>query len=138
MARIQIPKKLRSEDFKADQQELVDKLAFVINDAFDSFYQTLSKGVDYENLRRQLTTLTVTIDKTGKVAQTPEIKLNVLGRVLGVQVLNAVNVDNINIYPTTSPFVSFSTNSNILRILNITGLPVSSQWSLTLDISFQP
>lgn len=138
MARIQIPKKIRSEDFAPDDQKIADQLANVYNDFADSVYQTLTKGIDYENLRRQLSTLVITIDKNGKVAQTPEIKLNVLGRVLGVQVLNAANVTNGAIYPTSAPFISFSTNSNILRILNITGLPASSQWQLTLDISFQP
>lgn len=138
MARIQIPKKIRTEDFKPENQEMAEKFAEVYNDFADGVYQTLTKGIDYENLRRQITVLTVTMDKTGKVAQTPEIKLNILGRVLGAQVLNAININNVNIYPTTAPFISFSTNSNILRILNITGLPANSQWQLTLDISFQP
>lgn len=138
MARIQIPKKFRTEDFGPDEQKIADQLAGVYNDFADQVYQTLTKGIDYENLRRQVTVLTVNIDKNGLVAQTPEIKLNILNRVLGVQVLNATNVNNAAIYPTTAPWISWSINSNILRILNITGLPVSSQWQLTLDISFQP
>lgn len=136
MGKIQVPKKIRTEDFKPEQQELADKLGFVYNDNADLTYQTLSKGIDYENLKRQLVTFVVNMDKNGKVAQSPEIKLNLVGRVLGVQVLNAVNINNVNIFPTGAPFVSWTVNSNILRILNITGLQASSQYQLTLDIVF--
>jgi hypothetical protein len=136
MGKIQVPKKIRTEDFEPDDQKMADKLGFVYNDNADIVYQTLTKGVDYENLKRQLVTFVVNIDKNGKVAQSPEIKLNLVGRVLGVQVLNAVNINNVNIFPTTAPFVSWNVNSNILRILNITGLQASSQYQLTLDIVF--
>lgn len=134
MAKIQIPKKVRSEDFKPEERDLVDKFAFIINDAFDSFYQTFTKGIDYENLNRQVVVLTVTMDKLGKVSQSPTVKITANGRIRGVNVLNAVNVNNINIYPTGAPFVSWSVNANLLTILNITGLQASSQYQLTLEL----
>lgn len=136
MARIQIPKKIRSEDFKPEQQEVATKIAECFNDFADGTYQTFTKGIDYENLRRQLTTLVVNIDKNGRVSQNPEIKLNLIGKVIGVQVMNAVNINDVSIYPTTAPFVSWTVNSNILRILNITGLQANSQYQLTLDIIY--
>lgn len=138
MGKIQVPKKIRTEDFKSDQQDLAGKLAFIYNDNVDTVYQTLTKGINYENLNRQLVTLVINIDKTGKVTQSPEIKLNVNGKVIGVQVMNAVNINNVSTYPASAPFVSWTVNSNVLRILNITGLtpatPAPSQWQLTLDI----
>lgn len=134
MSKPQVPKKFRKEDFDPEYQDLIDKIAFVYNDNADIIYQILDKGIDYENLKRQIVDLTVTIDKNGKVTQEPQIKVTIPGRILGVNVLNAVNINNINIYPTTAPFVSFSVNANILRILNITGLQASSQYTLTLEL----
>lgn len=135
MAKIQIPKKIRAEDFKAEDQELVGKLAFALNDFMDGVYSVFNGGIDFENLNRQVTTVTVNIDKDGKIANAPQIKLTVNGgRIKGINVLNAVNVNNTSVFPVSSPFISYSTASNLLTILNITGLQANSQYQLTLEL----
>jgi hypothetical protein len=137
MGKIQVPKKLRGEDFKTEWQELINKIGFVFNDFADGVYQTLSKGVDFENLNRQVVVITVNMDKTGKVSQSPTIKTTVNGRIRGVTVLNVVNINDINKFPTGGVTISWSTKDNLLTILNITGLstsPETSQWQLTLEL----
>jgi hypothetical protein len=134
VSKIQVPKKIRTEDFDSEDQEMIGKLAFSFNSFSDEVYQQLNGALDYDNLNRQVVVLTVTMDKNGKVTQSPTIKVQLNGRIRGVQVLNAVNVNNIGVYPTGAPFVSWSLNSNLLTILNITGLQASSQYQLTLEL----
>ncbi len=133
MGKIQIPKDIRSEDFKEEERALVDKIAGSYNEFSRDVYRVLTNGLDYDNLNRQVATVIVTMSATGTVTQEPKIKLTTAGRIRGVQVLNAVNVNNINVYPTGAPFVSWSVNSNLLTILNITGLQPNSQYQLTLE-----
>lgn len=134
MGKIQIPKQIRSEDFDEEQRGLVDKIAGTYNDFVGEVYRVLTNGIDYENLNRQITVITVTMSATGAVLQEPKIKVTASGKVRGVSVLSAVNVNKIDVYPTTAPFVSWSLNANLLTILNITGLQPSSQYQLTLEL----
>lgn len=132
--RIQIPKKLRAEDFKSDQQDLIQKIAYVYNSFCDEVYSVLNKNIDYENLNRQIIDIIVKIGDTGEVLSTPQIKTSVRGKIRGLLVLNALNQVNSRIYPTSAPFVSWTINGDILTILNITGLQNNSEYKLTLEL----
>ena len=135
MGKLQIPKKLRVEDFDQDDQALISKIAFVYNVFADEVYNTLNKNIDYDNLNRQFVTISVSIDNTGKLINPPQIKTLLNGRVRGLNVLNAINLIDSSIYPTTAPFISWTINSDILTILNITGLQNNSQYSLSLELT---
>lgn len=135
MSKLQIPKKLRVEDFEQDDQALISKIAFVYNVFADEVYNTLNKNIDYDNLNRQFVTINVFIDNTGKLINPPQIKTLLNGRVRGLNVLNAINLIDSSIYPTTAPFISWTINSDILTILNITGLQNNSQYSLSLELT---
>lgn len=132
--KIQVPKRIRTEDFATEDQAVASGIGSVINDFTDEVYRVLNKGVDFENLNRQVTQVVVTMDAAGLVVNAPQIKSTLLTKVRGINVINAVNINNTTIYPTTAPFVSFSTNSNLLTILNITGLQAGSQYQLTLEL----
>ena len=135
MGKVQIPKKIRAEDFKSDDQALISKLSYPFNDLADSFYFNLNKALDFDNMNRDLINVNVNINATGGVANLPQVKYNLRTKPRGVVCVNAVNSVNPNIYPTQSPFVSWSLNSDgTLQILNVTGLQVNSQYILTLEI----
>lgn len=130
----QVPKKIRSEDFPQEYQELVSQLGFIYNDNADITYQIIAGGIDFDNLNRQYSVITVTIDPSGGISNPPQIKTALKTKVKGINVISAVNVNNTMVYPTAAPFVSYTTNANLLTILNVSGLPVSSQWQLSLEI----
>jgi len=131
MSKIQIPKKLRTEDFDDDYSELIDKVGYAYNNFADEVYQQLSGRLDFTNLDQQLVVLDVTITSAGQIINTPQIKVTKASKVNGIQVIRAQNLLNPNIYPTGTPFISFSLNGNLLTIQNITGLQASSQYRLT-------
>ncbi len=134
MGKLQIPKKIRFEDFDAQYKEIIEKVGFAFNPFSDEVYQLLNGNLDSTNLNRQIQDVDVQTDATGKIMSQPQIKTSVNGRVRGINVINAINLVNSNTYPTTAPFVSFTTNSNILTILNVTGLQANSQYKLTLEL----
>lgn len=134
MSKIQIPQKIREEDFSEEDRELASKIGGVYNQFSDEVYRVLSKGIDIENLKQQRSTLTVQIGSTGLLATQYQIKSNLSEKIVGVRVLNAVNLDNPSTYPTSWPGVSFAINGSIINILNITGLQNNSTYSLLLEL----
>lgn len=132
--RIEIPRQIRTEDFSEDERELVSKLSRNLTPFMDSVYRVLDHGVDYENLNRHYQDIDITIDGTGSILNPPQIKTDLRGRVRGIIVLNAVNLVNPTVYPTTAPFVSFTINGNIVSILNVTGLQAGSQYRLSIEL----
>lgn len=130
----QVPKKIRVEDYPQEFQELISTLGYTLNDTLDINYQLLSGGIDFDNLNRQYTQVIITVDAAGKIVNPPQVKTTLKTKVKGINVIQAVNVNNVQVYPTAAPFVSYTTNANLLTILNVSGLPVSSQWQLSLEI----
>lgn len=135
MSKLQIPKKVRIEDFKDEERDMIGKLAFIINNTFDDLYNIINGRIDFSNLNRQLVDVNVIIDSTGKLVSAPQIKTTVMGRVRGLNVIAASGViANKAVFPITAPFVSFTTNANLLTISNISGLQNSSQYTITLEL----
>lgn len=134
MAKIEVPPKIRAEDYAAEDQELINKIGSVYNNFADQVYQQLTGGIDYENLKRQIVNLDITTDAAGKAVNPPSIRYTVVGRLRGINVLNAVNLVNSNIYPLSHPFVSWTINGALVVVLNVSGLQPSSQYRLTIEL----
>lgn len=134
MSKLQIPKKIRVEDFDSEYKELIEKVGFAFNPFSDEVYQALNGGLDSTNLNRQISDVEVKIDGAGKVMGTPQIKITTNGKIRGINVINAVNQVNSGIYPLSAPYVSFSATGTTLTINNISGLQPNSQYKLTLEM----
>ncbi|NDE09880.1 MAG: hypothetical protein EBZ95_04850 [Chitinophagia bacterium] len=132
--KIRIPEKLRTEDFPTDIQDSIGKIGKIYNQFTDSVFRALNGNVDFDNLARQLVTIDITTDSSGKLVNPPQVKITNLIKVNGLNCINAINLVNPAIYPSTSPFVSFSINGQILSILNVSGIQVNSQYRLTLEL----
>lgn len=132
--KIQIPKKLRAEDFDSNSQDLINKIAFIYNPFADEVFQTLDRGVDYNNLNRQISLVTIIMDPSGKIVNAPSIKVTLKTKVLGINVINASNQINTSTYPTAAPFVNWTLSGGLLNILNVSGLQNDSTYILTLEL----
>lgn len=132
--KLQIPKKIRAEDFAEEQRDIVSRLGFVFNAFADEVYQALSKRLDYDNLSREMVLVTIQIDTSGKLINPPQIKTNLINKIKGIQTINAINLRNSTIYPLSYPFVSWTVNGSIISILNVSGLQNDSEYQLTLEV----
>jgi hypothetical protein len=134
MSQIQAPKKLRTEDFDSKYQDIISKVAFVVNPFFDSIYYVLNGNIDFFNLNRAAVSVTVSIDSSGKLIGNPQVKTSIVTKIKGLNVINAVNSNSTDTYPVSAPFVSWSASGGIITILNVTGLQNSSEYVLTLEV----
>lgn len=127
-------KRIVIEDFNDEERKLVSKLAYIINDAFDIITYSLNKGLSIkDNLKQDITTLTVTVDANGKPKIPSSLKYVLSSNCQGIIVIRAINSTNPSIFPEQTPFVNFTQNSpGILTIDNISGLQANQEYKLTL------
>lgn len=133
--KIQLPKRIRVEDFEKQYQDLVSRLGYSINSFYDDITNVVNGNIDFDNMNRQLVTVDVTIDNTGAVVNTPQVKyLLRSGKVNGLIVAGAVNINAPATTPTSAPWVSYIFSNGILTINSVTGLQNNSQYRLTLEL----
>lgn len=133
MAVVQPFKRIVLEDYDKQYRDLVDKLGSAINLFNDDVYNAFDNGLDIEdNFTSVKKSLTVMVDSTGKPTTVTQLKTGLPSICYGIQVLNAVNQTTTTTYPTGTPFLSFTENSGILTINNITGLQANNKYVLSL------
>lgn len=122
------------ENFPKKYYDLTDSLIYPLNNfqqqivtAFNNNQITVT-----DNLNEQYKTLTVTVDSTGKPAQTLTYQSTLTGKTVGIIVVAAKNQTSSTTYPTGTPFISWSDNSGTVTIANITNLQANNQYQLVI------
>ena len=130
MAKIQT-KKLNINDFSPDSRQDISKLARSLNPFFDDIERAFRKGLSVEdNLPFQYVTVDVAVDINGTPKQQVSTSFN-LTNLKGCVIINAIASDNVS-FPTSAPFASFKTVGNVFTLVNVAGLPVDKNFTLTL------
>ena len=125
-------KRIRSEDFSQDDYELVSKLSFALNPFLEQISTIFNKNIDFDNLNQEVINLTVEVDANGSPKTQTQIKSNLKSKVRGMVCIRAQNLENDGTYPTNTPFITFNQASNLLTVLNVTGIPANKRYALTL------
>jgi hypothetical protein len=123
-------RRIRSEDFDKEDQGLVQKLAYAINEFMDQTIFVLDGRVDSRNLNQQIVDINVRTDGAGDLINPPSIRTTVNGKVIGLTVINATNLNNPNTIPTSQPFLQFTLVTNGVNILQASGLQANSEYRL--------
>lgn len=100
----------------------MDQLAYPINDFMQQVITVLKQGIDFNNLNRQLVTFTASVDTNGKPTTSVQFQNTMATKVIGIVCINAVNTSSIIRYPVATPFVSYTSNGNLITVTNIAGL----------------
>lgn len=129
-------KRITKEDFPAEYQQLIEKLAFPLNSHMEQVRNLFNKGIDFENLTQELITLKFQTNENSKPINALSFKSNLRNRIKGIVVCSANITSSNNTYLQAAPFISFSQNTSIVSVLNISGLaPETSYEFLLLTIS---
>jgi hypothetical protein len=126
-------KRIIKEEFKEDQREMIDKIAYAVNPFAEEVIKALSNNLTVaDNLAQKFRDVTVEVDATGAPKQPLLFKTNLTTNCQGIITMKATNLTNPTTYPTGYPFLSFTELNNILTINNITGLPANNKFTLRL------
>ena len=135
MGRIDNTRRIVREDYDEEYHALIDKLAFVLNAFMEQTVRQVNGNLDATNLKADLITIKMTVDSNGVPDGNNLIKSEVL-RPSGTTVIRATNKTDGNVFPTSHPFISFTTgtNSRVMKILNISGLQALNEYELVIKI----
>lgn len=120
MAKINPVSRIVTEDFPKEDQPLVGKLAFVLNNFLTDISNSYSKGLTIDdNLAMEYRDFTVTVDSRGVPTVSTAIKSS-YSQIKGVQ---CVTVLNFTQPPVAHPFVGWQMGNNKdIKITYVTGL----------------
>lgn len=120
-------------DYKPDDQDLVEKLSYSINSGFEVLYEALNKKLDFRNnFQATIKDVQVEVDANGIPKNTTGFALINANRIDGMIVLRAENLTNSSIYPTSAPFVSFLQNSDRISITHVSGLQADNVYNIRI------
>ena len=132
-------KYIYENDFKAEDRELVRKLAGSLNIGIENVYLALNNRLTLEeNIQGTFKQIDITLDSNGQPTDTTGFRLDkqggtqVVPNVVGVLVLRAENLTDEAVFPTGTPMISFSQDNEFLQISHVTGLPAGYTFRLTL------
>lgn len=125
-------RRIITQDYTDEDQELIEQLGSTINDSFNSVYGVLNKRINFtDNIASTVKEIIVTLDSNGIPQQLIRFNVDVPNTPV-VQVIcgRARNITNPGTYPTSAPFISFTQNGNSIIINHITGLAANQQWRI--------
>lgn len=126
-------RRLNTQDFSKENQELIEKLAGNLNIGIEVLYDTLNKRLNLDdNFLASVRTFVVETNANGIPVNQTSFTIDNLGTIKGLTVLNVNNLTNPNVYPTSGVTVSFEQRTRNILIKHITGLPVSNRFSITV------
>jgi len=124
-------KRIISTDFDQEDQKLVERLGRNLNDGIDNLYFVLNGKLTFEdNFASTVKDVDVTVSSSGTPINRTSVLLNNTNIVRGIIVISAINKLNGAVYPTSSPFISFTQNGNTLYIDNVTGLQADNRYTI--------
>lgn len=124
MARVPDLRLLKKEDFDGKDQKLIDQLAFPINNFMQQVVNVLKNGIDYSNLNQQIVTFTISVDANGAPVSPVAFKNTLSTKVIGMVCISAINVSSTLRSPNATPFMTFTSNGNLISITNIAGVGI--------------
>lgn len=126
-------RRLYSSDFDGQYKSLLDKLSGTINTGIEVLYNALNNNITFsDNIACTVATVNATVDTNGTPTGNVSFKLSNNLTVIGVFVINAIDLTSSGSFPPGAVSCSFTPNSNNLVITNIRGLTANHQYKLTI------
>jgi hypothetical protein len=126
-------KRIVKENFPSEYHSLIEAIAGSVNDFSDDVANAFNKRITVEdNLNMEYRQLQVTVSSAGTPIGTVEFKSNLATPVKGISIIRADNLSSTTVYPTSSPFITYSSDNNIITVKHITGLVANNKYRLLL------
>lgn len=130
-------KKIWKADYDEKYQDLITKLAYSINNAFESLSDLLNKKLTFsDNFYCTVVDVKVQVSDslTGELKNTVKAALSTSNTVLGLIVIKVKNNTNSNIYPNSGIHVEYVQKNQTIEITRVMGLPADNNFTLSLVI----
>lgn len=134
MARLTNVKRIITEDFEPQYQNMISRLGFVLNEFMSDTVEIINGNIDFDNLAQKMVQFDITVDVNGKPLKGADVNVG-KNSPSGIMVVRAQNLTNSSVYPTAAPFVSYvPKGNNIVTVSHIIGLQPNMQYRLTIVV----
>lgn len=129
-------KRIYKEDFKKEDQELIERLSGNLNIAIETLFQLANHRISLpDNAAAVVKDVQVKVDSSGNPTSGVGIALgDTIKIAIGTQVILALNQTNSTVYPTAQPFITFTQNGSNVIINNVAGLPADNTFLLRVVV----
>jgi hypothetical protein len=136
MAKFNFLKRLITEDFNEDDQELIGKVASILNPAFEAITNALNNNLTLaDNFNAQVKEITFIMGTSGVPSTELSFKSTLKGSCRAMIVSRVDNLTNSATYPAGGVFPSFSQSGDIITIKHITGLVSGSKYTIRVELA---
>jgi hypothetical protein len=126
-------KRIVKENFPSEYHSLIEAIAGSVNDFSDDVANAFNKRITVEdNLNMEYKQIELSVTDTGKPVNKTEFKISLVTPVKGLSVIRVDNLTNSSTYPTNTPFITYSSNNNIITVNHITGLLPNNKYRIVL------
>lgn len=126
-------KRIISNDYKEDNQELVEQLGRQLNDGIEQLFIAVGGKLTFDdNFLATVKEVEIKVGSTGNPINQTSILLNNTNIVTGCLVISATNKTDPTLFPSSTPFISFTQNGTALYINNITSLQANNRYLVKL------
>lgn len=133
MPKLKSYKRIITQDYKPEDQDMIEQLGGSVNDSFNDIYFALNNRISLvDNIFCTVRLVDVTVNSAGIPVNRTTFALNTTFPVIGCQVISAMNQTNSAAYPTGAPFISFTQIDQALLINHITGLQPNQRYTLRI------
>lgn len=133
MGQIDNVRRLIKEDFDKEYHQLIDRLAYVVNTFMEQVTQQVNGNLDFTNLNQDIIKVKLSLDSAGLPKNNQKLRTNLINP-KGLLVVKARNLTDNAVFPTTAPFISFTSVGTVITVQKITGLQADNEYELTIMI----
>jgi hypothetical protein len=135
MPKIDNVKRISPEEVGEESREAVEAVAQYYNYFAEQVTNALNGNLDFDNLKRSLLNIEVTLTTTNQPVTVTKFAGNVGLR--GINVIRADNLTNAAVFPSSAPFITFGASGDgFYTILHITGLATLTKYRLVLELIY--
>lgn len=122
-------------NFNDEQRQVIGYIASSFNHHIEQIINVVNGNLDFTNLKSKLVQFEVTVDSNGVPTTKTQFRSSV--GAIGSQTISALNLTNAAIYPTSAPFVTFSSlGTGGYEIKHVAGLQANNKYQIILKLEF--
>lgn len=123
-------KRINTADFADEDQELIEKLSFVLTPFLEQVEQAFAKNIDFDNLNQHYTFFTVR-QSGGRPEVKTQVKYPLKTRIKGINVIRVENLTDGSPL-TQTPFINWTMEGDLLTITSIAGIEDGKQYRFSI------
>lgn len=133
--RLQLARRITSDNVPDEQRATVDSIAFSLNPFIEEVTTIINGFINFDNLESKVAKIAISTDAEGKILGNSDIRTGLNRPPLGAQVVDIKNTENFDLPVDLdgAPFILYRPISNTtIRVDNILNLKPNRKYTISI------